>query len=322
MLPLIGVLLFIAISLLFISLKIPQAKLKNLAQGLLISYLTILVLFAIGEGYFRFFYAESTAYYSLSHRNWLERYWQNNSLGYRDREWLSADFEGREVITVIGDSFTAGTGINQPSDRYTDVLAARLGADYALVNLGIAGSATPTQLEALQNFTLATPNIVIWQYFLNDIEYAALRVGALPDVAVPPLVARESYLLNFLYYMITPPLGDYWGWQYSQYDNYVVWDLHQAEIVALTDYVDSINAELIVLIYPNMLDPVGSIPYVDRVAQAIEATGHTQIMKLFDDVAAWSEDVPLIVSNFDSHPSVEFNAHVAERLYQDYFANR
>jgi lysophospholipase L1-like esterase len=295
--------------------------LRQVSQGLLVSYITILLLLSIGEAYFHFVYAESTSFTSLSHENWKARYIQRNSQGYRDREWLPSDLEGREVVVTIGDSFTEGHGINNPEDRWSNVLGSLLGDDYAVVNLGISGSATRQQLEAVQNFDLATPNVIIWQYFLNDIEFAAQQNGEVPPITPPPTIVQESYLLNFLYFRTVHLEFDYFAWLHTQYDNATIWEFHRQELEDMVAYADSINAELIVLIYPNMLDPMGSIPYVDRVAQALEASGETNILKLFDAVAAWPVGTPIVVSTMDAHPSVAFNRYVAETLYNLYFVN-
>jgi hypothetical protein len=81
-------------------------KLRQIAQGLLVSYSTIIIMLLLGEAYFRFIHAESTSFLSLSVRNWRERYEHLNSEGYRDREWQAEDFVGRTVVFAIGDSFT------------------------------------------------------------------------------------------------------------------------------------------------------------------------------------------------------------------------
>ena len=316
----VGTYIVLGVLLLGLMLQHLWTKVRSLAANLLISYFTILIVVVAAEGYFRFFFAEASAS-PLSLQRWIEIHFHTNAEGYRDREWQPSDFVDKEVVVVVGDSFTAGIGIDNPDDRYSAVLADLLGDDYAVVNRGIFGSSTPVQLEGLQSFDLAAPDVVIWQYLINDIEYAGLRVGSMPpSVNIPP-IAQQSYLLNYIAYSYIAPRVDYWGWQYQQYDNHVVWQLHEAEIQAMVDYVDSIGAELIVVIYPNMLDPVTSIPYVDRVAQVIEASGQTQIMKLFDAVAAWSPDVPLVVSKYDSHASVEFNHYLAQRIYDEYFSD-
>ena len=98
------------------------------ARGLLITYFTAAAdLRRAGRFFFRYFYAESENVFTGASLNWLARYWHENSLGYRDREWTPEDLAGKQTILVTGDSFAAGWGINDPADRFGDVLAQHLG---------------------------------------------------------------------------------------------------------------------------------------------------------------------------------------------------
>lgn len=286
------------------------ARVRQTAAGLLVSYVMIVLLLAGGEAYFRYAHADSEG--RLASNNWIERYWRENSMGYRDREWSADEWAGKTTVAMVGDSFTAGWGIENPSDRASDVLAARLGDDYAVFNLGLPGTSTPEQLAALQAFP-AQPDVVILQYFLNDIQYALLSLGLnAPIEDIPPL-ARESYLANYLYARTTAGFGgSYWQQMYAHYDNFAIWDVHRAELEAFAEYVESIEARLIVVIYPNLQDPVGSIAYVDRVAQVFEAHG-VEVLKLFDVVAAMPSG-SAFVSPRDAHPSVALHRMVGEML--------
>jgi lysophospholipase L1-like esterase len=322
------VLIFIAIGVALVALAMQRRalRLRDVARGLLITYVFIGVLLVGAELYLHYGFAQSENVYTLATGNWLERHWRENRLGYRDREWTAADLEGKTTVVVTGDSFTAGWGIENPDDRYTGELQRQLGDDYAVINLGVYGTATVEQLDRLKAFPLATPDVVILQYFLNDINYAGLRLGLLPDPRPAPEWTDESYLANFLYtrllYRYLDPRynEDWWQWSYDAYDNATIWDLHRGEIEDYIDYVESIDARLIVVIFPNMLDPVASIPYVDRVAQVFEERGQTDILKLFDAAAAWSPQERM-VSTRDTHPSVAFHRYVGEELYRLYFAD-
>lgn len=324
MLPLLLIFLLIGAALIALAIQQRLPRLRSLARGLLVSYVFIALVAGAGELYFRYVYADSENTVTLATQNWLARYWHTNSLGYRDREWVPADWQGRTTVVVTGDSFTAGWGIADPADRYTDVLAHRLGADYAVINLGQYGTATTEQLDILRAHPLQNPDVVIMQYFLNDINYAGLRLGLLPEPKPAPAWANETYLGNFLYTRLLARFldpefnADWWQWSYDAYDNPGIWDLHAQEIDAYIDYVDSIGARLIVVIFPNMLDPVRSVAYIDRVALHIESRGHTDILRLFDAAAAW----PLnerIVSPRDTHPSIAFHRYVAEEMYRLFF---
>ncbi|MBZ0303864.1 MAG: hypothetical protein K8J31_29270, partial [Anaerolineae bacterium] len=161
-----------------------------------------------------------------------------------------------------------------------------------------------------------------------DIYVAAESNGYPWNVPVPevPPLARDSYLVNYLYWRLyTPNLYrdpstglTQWEWLYHAYDNAYIWDIHKAEINRLIDYADGVGARLITAIFPNMDDPVGSIPYVDRVAQAIEAHGHADILKLFEAAAGWPPETRL-ASSRDAHPSAAFNHEVARLLYTQFF---
>lgn len=316
-----------AVGVLLVALVVQKrvVPLRKVAGGLLVTYFTLILMFGAAEVYFRFFFAQSENTFSLATLNWLDRYWRENSQGFRDREWAEADWQEKTTVLVTGDSFTAGWGIDNPADRYPDVLAGLLGDDYAVINLGVYGTATPEQLELLKESPVQDPDVVIMQYFLNDINYTMLSMGLLPQVKPAPAWANESYFLNYLYNRVLGRIldpeynRDWWEDNYAAYDNPVLWDAHRAEIESYIEYVDSTGARLIVVMFPNMLDPVRSISYIDRVSQAIEATGHHDILKLFDEAAAWTP-AERMVSIRDTHPSAAFHHFVGEQLYEQFFA--
>jgi hypothetical protein len=289
------------------------------------------MLLALGEAYFRFVYAETNSICTLACQNWINRYWQTNSLGFRDREWTPADWAGKKTVLVIGDSFAAGFGLTNTADRFSNVLAGQLGDGYAVMNLGVRGSATPKELTTLQNYPLEHPGVVILQYYLNDIDDAALSIGLDPGIDVykdVPSWVNESYMANFFYWRLAlryrTDLRDsqqYFDWEYQMYDNSTVWQIHQQQLNAFMDEVQPRGARLIVVIFPNMADPVSSIAYVDRVAQAFQARGYNDILKLFDAAAAWSPQ-DRMVSTLDSHASAAFNHYVGQQLYKLFVAGR
>ena len=325
-------LVFVAVTILLGMLLVTAAiqkrfkRLQGSARGLLITYFTVALLLVVGEGYFRFVYAESDGLPTLASQNWLARYWQTNALGYRDPDWNSDTLATRKTVLVVGDSFAAGWGIPNTDDRFGNVLGKRLGDDYATINLGKAGASTVEETDNLQKYPLDKADVVILQYYLNDIENAALSIGLDPKLdptkGMPEWV-NESYLANFAYWRLVArfqPAQEgtqtYWDWLYSMYDNSSVWAIHQKQLNQFADAAKQKGAKLIVVIFPNMLDPFHSVPYVDRVAQAFEAKGieSQNIVKLFDAAAS----MPLnerVVSERDAHASVAFNHMVGDMLY-------
>lgn len=325
MLPFFLVLTAVGIALVLATIQKQYKRLRNIASSLLISYLSFGFVLGAGELYFRYMFAESDNIITLATMNWLNRYWHTNSLGYRDREWRQEDWEGKQTVAILGDSFAAGWGIKDPADRFSDVLGTKLGDDYYVMNAAVYGTATPEQLDILKNLPVQ-PDAVVLQYFLNDINYAGLKLGLLPSPNPNPEWVNQTGLGNFIYWHFVVPANSdddlydkWWEWSYNAYDNEGIWNVHRQEIEGFIDYVESINARLIVVIFPNLVDIVRSVPYVDRVAQVFEKRGHTDVLRLFDAAAEWPYD-DLMVSNRDSHPSVNFHHYVAEQLYEEFFA--
>ncbi|MEO0562674.1 MAG: SGNH/GDSL hydrolase family protein, partial [Chloroflexota bacterium] len=172
--------------LLIVGAFLPMTAVRRVSRNLLVSYTMIALMLVGGELYFRYGHAQSENVLTKANSNWLNRYWQVNSLGFRDREWAEDDWTGKTTVMLVGDSFAAGWGIEDPTDRFGDVLARNLGDDYALLNVAEYGRSTPEQLDILQNHPLQDPDVVILQYFLNDISFAQLRLGLQLDPGETP----------------------------------------------------------------------------------------------------------------------------------------
>lgn len=311
-------------------------RLQSVMRGLLVSYITIMLILTAGELYFRYFYAESGWLWTLAGQNWHTWYVKRNSLGFRDREWTSEDYADKSTVLVFGDSFTEGFGIKNVEDRYSNVLGELLGDEYAVLNIGVANTSTRAQLDILKSYPLQNPDVIIWQYFINDINDAALSIGEQWWPTLPPRppkwIDEGSYLANYLYWQIAPAFvaidvthdNSYWDWAYNTYDNYGIWQIHEQEMRDILDFIENTEARLIVIIFPNPLEPVESIPYVDRVAQYLETQGVTEIMPLYDDISYFAEqrEEGVVVSARDFHPNTAFNRYLGQKLYETYFATQ
>ena len=58
-----------------------------------------------------------------------------------------------------------------------------------------------------------------------------------------------------------------WDWDYNTYDNSGIWEIPEQEMRDVLDFIEFTGARLVVIIFLNPLEPMESIPYVDRVAQ-------------------------------------------------------
>ena len=119
------------------------------------------------------------------------------------------------VIVALGDSLTAGLGVNR-DDAYPALLQARLtreGYDYRVVNAGVSGDTTAGGLRRIDGVLRLAPEIVIVALGANDglrgLSPAAMR-GNLQAIVTR---ARDAGARVLLVGMRVPPN---YGAQYTQ----------------------------------------------------------------------------------------------------------
>ena len=106
---------------------------------------------------------------------------QTNSLGMRsDREYPLSRPDGRHRIILLGDSYTAGDGVENGA-RFSDLLEKSY-PNLDVLNFGLPGSGTDQQLLVYE--TLAKP-------FEADVYILAIFVGDLLRIQLDMLPSRE-----------------------------------------------------------------------------------------------------------------------------------
>jgi hypothetical protein len=173
-----------------------------------ISLVTVLFFLVIIELIFVFIPQSNHMQVTLASWNWQIYYHKPlNNMGLRDSKNLP-DFKPDEVsIFFTGDSYTEGYGIKQVQNRYSDLVAQKLGKNYAVYNLGQSGSALTEQIEAMKSAPFL-PDIIVWQFFFNDIDDICYELG-FPYPSLDPygklnlvtkFFVKNSYLANFIYF--------------------------------------------------------------------------------------------------------------------------
>jgi lysophospholipase L1-like esterase len=98
---------------------------------------------------------------------------RSNSLGFRDREHPLEAPPGATRIAVLGDSITAGWGIESWEDAFPARVEAGLegrGLAVDLMSLGVSGYNTTQEVELLETKVLPyQPDLVVLAFCLNDI---------------------------------------------------------------------------------------------------------------------------------------------------------
>lgn len=96
----------------------------------------------------------------------------NNSLGFRDREFKEQKQPGVTRIAVLGDSFVWGYGMQRVEDRFTERLQEvlrKMGAGVEVYNFGIPGFGNEQEFLAYREIASGfDPDLVILVYYIND----------------------------------------------------------------------------------------------------------------------------------------------------------
>lgn len=199
--------------------------------------------------------------YTMAARNWHERHWGPiNALGYRDAAGPAP--AGKRVVWALGDSFTAGHGIDDVAQRFPDRLAAAR-ADLHVVNLGQCGADSAEELRRLQAYP-GKPDLLLLQCFPNDVDGAAQRAGrTLPPFAPYQdlrstklrFLVRGSYLANFVYWQF--PRGDaaaYDAFLAATHGDDAIARAHEQELAAILDWAAARGVPVHALVLPLMED--------------------------------------------------------------------
>jgi hypothetical protein len=301
------------------------APARNLLENVLLSlFVLCLTLMALELG-FKLFFAQSDAFrYTLASQNWYERYWQENSLGYRDVEWTADKLAGKTRVMVVGDSFVAGSGIPEPENRFANQLGRLLGDNFAVLNVASPGWDTVDEVKAILSYPYR-PDMLVLSYYINDIEGTAYQSGLRrppirqdPPAWLLPLV-QNSYAFNFLYWRIVRLGPQEWAKVYwndwltkISAEPEIRWR-HQQELLKIIEGAASERIPLYVVVFPNL----AAVDESRFMTQPIIDLFRTHNIPILDvgELLAGRDPATTTVNAVDSHPNEAVNREVAEHLY-------
>ena len=240
---------------------------------------------------------------------------------YRDTP--KTDTLGKKKVLLVGDSFTAGHGLKTADERYGNMLGEKLGTrQYVTYNLGISGSDTRDEYARLLKFG-KTPDILVLQYFPNDIEKVALEHGLIPDGFRPysdlprfiQSLFMRSYLLNYLYWQF--PHGNFAPFDVyarTAYGTPAIINDHLSDLYQFITYAKEHNAQFYVVMFPFSHNIEKTAEYVKPVVNLFQ-TNNVPILdvgKLIGDIAPKDR----VVGRNDGHASAIVNKRVGEALFR------
>ncbi|MBX3066929.1 MAG: SGNH/GDSL hydrolase family protein [Anaerolineae bacterium] len=308
----------------------------------LVALMTVFAMLGAGEFYFRVIHLESDGFYmTMMGQRWYRECWNplftlsnpaypddNGTVAYRDRTWTADDLIGKRKIVVLGDSFAAGHGVCDVSQRFSDQLGAQLGSDYAVMNAAHNGWNTPEEAFFARYYPF-DPDVVVLSYYLNDIAPAiastpnsTIKIPELYERPVDNLTAQlvnRSYLADYIYWHVLvqrqwSASGESITDTYLKaYNDPAIWQTHSQELQQIINWVHSKNAKMIVVVWPILYSVEQSNEAVDKVSQLFQAQGIPVINTA--DLFAGRSTNDLIISNIDAHPSVFAHTEVGKALY-------
>ena len=291
--------------------------------------LTTLVLIVLGlELGLRYVWVMSDNFqFSKMHRNWSRLYWKPlNEIGEGYRDYPPAPNDERTHILVAGDSLAAGYGVNNIDDTFPHQLGDLLGDNYTVNLVAQPGWGISTALGSLQSYP-TKPDIIVLSHYINDIAEgpAGQQYGQpFPSIRLDPPENRRwwvenFYIANFLHYRVFlytqhDSVGLYNDWLRGAYQNSAVWNAYQDEMKAWIDWANTNDAELVVLVWPNLLDIEGWRDVTDPVVTYFEERD-IPVVDMGDDLLG---EAPrkLTVNRFDAHPSVYSHQVAAGHLHR------
>lgn len=295
----------------------PPKLLGNIAT----LFVPLVVLLVFMEMAFMFIAQSQEGGLTLASHIWFERHWPPMAGDYRDTP--KTDTLGKKKVLLVGDSFTAGHGLNTADERYGNILGEKLGTrQYVTYNLGISGSDTRDEYARLLKFG-KTPDILVLQYFPNDIEKVALEHGLIPEGFRPysdlprfiQSLFMRSYLLNYLYWQF--PHGNFAPFDVyarTAYGTPAIINDHLSDLSRFITYAKEHNAKFYVVMFPFSHNIEKTAQYVKPVVNLFQ-TNNIPILdvgKLIGDIAPKDR----IVGRNDGHASAIVNKRVGEALFR------
>lgn len=285
---------------------------RNFATGLSV----LLFLFMLAEISFLFLARTHQFMPTFANLNWYRRYDNPiNELGYRDQE--HKEKSGKKKLLVVGDSFVAGSGIENIKDRFHELA----GKDnYEVFTIAKGGWETKLQGKALAEYPF-DPDIIVLSWLPNDILDAGKDFGkeyrlkwSYEDLdPVSSFFVHHSYSLNYLY----------WSFQHGEFSDYAkhldhlfaekqILKRHFEDLDKIIKSSQEKGAPLVVVVWPFFGDSDRSNKYCEPVIRFFQGNG-VKVVDLRETFANLELSAYLQNVN-DAHPNEKAHALVGKKL--------
>jgi lysophospholipase L1-like esterase len=248
-----------------------------------------------------------------------------NSLGFREREIGPKD-SNRYRIAVIGDSFTAGNGIEE-RDRFSNLIERFLGPQYEVLNFGKPAHNLPEHVDMLDRVLKMRPDFVLLQLYENDFETRTMRRPQTYPL-LPSKLDRRMVRSSLLYRLLAGcwvQLQEAVGLT-EGYTDYMARHLADPNLPdarkafgMLRQFIDrargaGVPVGVVLFPFPEDIGPnTGNYPfgYLHEHVRAICAEKQIPYLDLLPAFSTFRDPRSMWVSPFDAHPNAKANRRAA-----------
>lgn len=299
---------------------------KLLAVNVILFLFLLVHLFYGLEVYYRYIFdATDNTLQIKTMQRWTDRHVRINAYSFRNDHFFS-EKDTRELrLAAIGDSYTYGYGIEDETDRYSNLLEKRLseacastGGTVKVYNMGRPGLNTAEELEVFKTAKRFRIDGIILGYTLDDAR--SNRTARHTNICYNRIFSyRQNPFLNWLLqksfaleYLYVRVYNLFHAREFTQtcwtesfealYHDPEIWVRHLKELKNVIDYTREHQLGLAVVIFPNIVDLGADYSARDihqRVATFFRAN-NIPVIDLLDVYAGYSPD-DLLVSRRDFH---------------------
>lgn len=308
-----------------------KAEKKKLFLAVSTIGLSLIFIFVTFEAYFRYVYdvPDGLGFLNVS-KKWNERHVVYNNYFYRDRNFEGEKQEGVTRIGVMGDSITYGGGIENPNDRFSNILEKNLrdaGYHVEVYNLGRPGYDTEQEISEFEKVRHLNFDILIWQYFLNDIQPNIKSTGTRiietnrNTSKIVSFLSDKSYFFDFIYWRLSnkysKTIRQLWAADIAQYSNEPLFEKHKNNIGNFISSLKGQSTQVLVIIFPSvfLLGPNYPAAHIHEMTTEVFKSNGVEVLDLLSDFQKLNKK-ELMASKFDPHPNEYVHNIAAEKLYE------
>ncbi len=304
--------------------------------GLGFPILVFILIFSSFEAYFRYVYDKTdTLGFLKVNEKWMQRhvvYTNYKQYFFRTKPFNFEKPADTIRIGVMGDSLAFGAGIKDPANRFSDLLEKKLNAagyKVQVINFAIPGYDTYGEIQTYNGVKDLHFDILVWEYFLNDIEDAggqktagtAILERGSQRAKVLEAMSNFSYFLDYVYWRFTSAhqkaVNELGQVDLDSYRNSSKSERHFQDMTSFLSQLKGDHVTAVTVIFPYFALIGPNYPAYDI---------HQNLDKFFADSGVSTVDLigdlknknarSLWASNFDPHPNEYVHRLAADRLFE------